>query len=150
VFLLSPGQPLAKRLPAQYARLLSATLAQVEKVRTQFLSLRQPYPPTVSPSRHRRQLARHSRQILAAKPYRFDGCLPFRSPNGPLFSEPLYLADLVRNPFLVENQALCSLLRGAWFESLSGNRPCYFNRAIGSGNGTAGSPRVRETALGNA
>ena len=39
--LLPPGRPLVKRLPAQYARLLSATLLKWKKVRYQFLSLRQ-------------------------------------------------------------------------------------------------------------
>jgi hypothetical protein len=78
----------------------------MEKVRSQFLSLRQPSSPTVSPPWAFRRFSPVFAYVLAGTPYRLISFAPFTFSRWPLFSEALYFAHSVRNPFFFIFQAL--------------------------------------------
>jgi hypothetical protein len=69
-------------------------------------SLRQPSSPTVSPPWTSRRFSPVFADVWAGTPYRLISFAPFTFSKWPLFSEALYFAHSVRNPFFFIFQAL--------------------------------------------
>jgi hypothetical protein len=157
------------------APLHGGALGCLEKVRSQFLSLRQPSSPTASPHPAYKPISPVLRTFLAATPYRLMSFAPFTFSKRPLFSEALYFAHSVRNPFFLflqhfwtcdsvgsssfsrssdlaskSNRTICHRRVGALFVQ-SGHSPAWRCQLIApladSGSGVSDRPLVADVDL---